>query len=41
MKDSDRTALITLPIMIVLGFLIALAGSQGGTTVAGYPVFAL
>src|SRR5215203_4188780 len=41
MKDSDRTALIVIPIVIALGILVSLAGSQGGTTVAGYPVFAL
>jgi steroid 5-alpha reductase family enzyme len=41
MKKSDRTALITLPIVIALGYLVALAGSQGGATVAEYPIFAL
>jgi len=41
MKRSDRTALIALPIVIVLGYLVALAGSQGGATVAEYPIFAL
>jgi len=41
MKRSDRTALVALPIVIVLGYLVALAGSQGGATVAEYPVFGL
>jgi steroid 5-alpha reductase family enzyme len=41
MKKSDRTALVALPIVIALGYLVALAGSQGGATVAEYPVFAL
>ena len=41
MKKSDRTALVAIPIVIVLGYLVSLAGSQGGTTVAEYPVFAL
>jgi steroid 5-alpha reductase family enzyme len=41
MKKSDRTALVVLPVVIVLGYLIALAGSQGGATVAEYPIFAL
>ena len=41
MKKTDRTSLVVLPIVIALGYLIALAGSQGGTTVAKYPVFAL
>jgi len=41
MKKSDRTALVALPIVIVLGYLVALAGSQGGATVAEHPIFAL
>lgn len=41
MKKTDRTSLVVLPIVIALGYLVALAGSQGGATVANYPVFAL
>lgn len=41
MTDKTRKALISLPIAVVVGVLIALAGSQGGSTVAGVPVFAL
>jgi steroid 5-alpha reductase family enzyme len=41
MKKPDRDALITFPVLIILGFLIALAGSQSGTTLVGIPVFAL
>lgn len=41
MKKSDRTALVAIPIVIALGYLIALAGSQSGIAVAKYPVFAL
>lgn len=41
MKPSDRNALLAFPLLIVIGFLVALAGSQGGTSVAGIPVFAL
>lgn len=41
MKKTDRTSLVVLPIVIVLGYLVALAGSQGGATVANNPVFAL
>jgi steroid 5-alpha reductase family enzyme len=41
MKTTDRNALIAFPILIVVGFLVALAGSQGGTSVAGIPLFAL
>jgi steroid 5-alpha reductase family enzyme len=40
-KKSDRNALVALPIVVLLAALIALAGSQGGSTVGGFPVFAL
>jgi steroid 5-alpha reductase family enzyme len=41
MKTTDRNALITFPILILIGFLIALAGSQGGASISGIPLFAL
>ncbi len=41
MKKSDRIALIALPIVMALGYLVALAGSQGGVTLNEYPIFAL
>jgi steroid 5-alpha reductase family enzyme len=41
MKTTDRNALIAFPILILIGFLFALAGSQGGTSVFGVPLFAL
>ena len=41
MKKADRNALIALPILIVIAVLFALAGSQGGGTFAGFPLFAL
>lgn len=41
MNKADRNALISLPIIILLGLGLALAGSQGGATVAGIPLFAL
>jgi steroid 5-alpha reductase family enzyme len=41
MKKQDRNAWIALPVVIVIAVLVALAGSQGGSTVAGFPVFAL
>ncbi|MBK7455486.1 MAG: DUF1295 domain-containing protein [Anaerolineales bacterium] len=41
MKKSDRIALITLPILILIGILVALAGSQGGIMLGGMPLFAL
>ena len=41
MKKIDRNALIALPIVILVGLGIALAGSQGGATAFGIPIFAL
>jgi steroid 5-alpha reductase family enzyme len=41
MKKSDRIALIALPIIIIIGILVALAGSQGGVVIGGIPLFAL
>jgi steroid 5-alpha reductase family enzyme len=41
MQKSDRDALFTFPVLIVIGFLIALAGSQSGSSIGGIPVFAL
>ena len=40
MKKPEVIALITLPIVILLGLGVAWAGSQGGTSVLGIPVFA-
>ena len=40
MNASERNSFITFPILIVIGFLVALAGSQGGTSIAGVPLFA-
>ncbi len=41
MKTTDRNALIVFPILVLIGMLVALAGSQGGSRIAGIPVFAL
>jgi len=41
MKKSDRNALVALPVVVVIAALVALAGSQGGSTVGVFPVFAL
>ena len=41
MKTTDRNALIAFPILILIGFLVAWAGSQGGVSIAGIPLFAL
>jgi steroid 5-alpha reductase family enzyme len=40
MKKADRNALIALPIVILIGLGLALAGSQGGASVFGIPLFA-
>jgi steroid 5-alpha reductase family enzyme len=40
MKKTDRNALIALPIVILVGLGIAWAGSQGGASVLGIPIFA-
>ena len=41
MQKTDRNALITFPVLILIGFLVAVAGSQGGSSLAGMPLFAL
>ncbi len=41
MKKADRNSFIAFPVMLLLGFLFALAGSQGGSQLAGIPLFAL
>jgi len=41
MKKTDRNALIAFPILILVGLLVAFAGSQGGSSVVGIPLFAL
>jgi steroid 5-alpha reductase family enzyme len=41
MGKADRNALIVFPVLIIIGYLIAMAGSQGGSTLDGIPVFAL
>jgi len=41
MQKADRTALIAFPIVILVALGVALAGSQGGATIGGMPVFAL
>jgi steroid 5-alpha reductase family enzyme len=40
MKEPDRIALISLPIVILLGLGLAWAGSQGGASVFGMQLFA-
>jgi steroid 5-alpha reductase family enzyme len=41
MNTAERNALIALPISILLGLLVAVAGSQGGASIAGVPLFAI
>lgn len=41
MKKADRNALLALPVVVLFGAGVAIAGSQGGATVSGIPVFAL
>jgi len=41
MKKTDRNSLIIFPILILIGLGVALAGSQGGASIAGIPLFAL
>lgn len=41
MKKETRNALIAFPVVILIGVLVALAGSQGGIMLGGMPLFAL
>lgn len=41
MEKKDRNALLVTPLTILLGLLVALAGSQGGARLGDLPVFAL
>jgi steroid 5-alpha reductase family enzyme len=40
-KKTDRNALVAFPIVVLIGAGVAVAGSQGGATAFGVPVFAL
>lgn len=41
MSRTNRSALITIIIVLIIGALVAFAGAQGGTTVGGIPLFVL
>ena len=41
MKKTDRTSLVIFFVVVIIGYLVALAGSQGGALIAGIPLFAL
>jgi steroid 5-alpha reductase family enzyme len=40
-KESERKAAIVLPVVVLVGALVAVAGSQGGAAVGGWPLFGL
>ena len=41
MKKPERNALVAFPVVVLIGAVVAVAGSRGGATAAGIPVFAL
>lgn len=41
MKKTNFTSLLVFPLLILIGYLVALAGSQGGATLGGAPIFML
>ena len=41
MEKTDRAALIIFPVLVVVAFLFALAGSQGSRSLGGMPIFGL
>ncbi len=41
MKKSDRNTWIAFPVVVIIGFLLAIAGSQSGSSFGGMPVFGL
>jgi steroid 5-alpha reductase family enzyme len=41
MNKADRAALVALPIVVLVGAGVAVAGSQGGASAGGVPVFAV
>ncbi len=41
MKTNNRISFVVFPILIVIGVLVALAGSQGGATLGGVPIFTI
>jgi steroid 5-alpha reductase family enzyme len=41
MKNAERSAYLVFLIVVIVGALVALAGSQGGSVVAGAPIFAV
>ncbi len=41
MDKTERTSLVIFPVLLVIAALFALAGSQGGSTLGGFPLFGL
>lgn len=41
MQKTDRNSLIVFPVLVLIGLMLAWAGSQGGNAVNGIPLFAL
>lgn len=41
MKKTNLISLVTFPVLVLIGYLVALAGGQGGATLGGVPVFAI
>ncbi len=41
MRENDRNAFFVFPVLTIIGLLVAVAGSQGGSAIEGIPVFAL
>ena len=41
MEKSNINAFIAFPVLIIIGLLFAVAGSQGGSSIGGIPLFAL
>ncbi|MFZ5902891.1 MAG: DUF1295 domain-containing protein [Chloroflexota bacterium] len=41
MKKVNRTSLIIFPVLVLIGYLVALAGSQNGATLGSLPVFGI
>ena len=41
MKTNNRSSFIVFPILIMIGYLVAMAGSQGGATLGGVPIFGI
>ena len=41
MKTTDRRSLLAIPILILMGLLLAICGSQAGRSIQGVPLFAL